>query len=139
MRAISTTATAVAVAAAADAADAAAAVLEEYTETLAAEVVVDMARLRSLARHGVPSAVRGQVWCYLLGANQADRCAFVLPIDLMRALFLDLLWWFSAAYYTALNSLQCIHRSATFRRTRDFSYLGLFLSCRMLDELDLPF
>ncbi|KAJ3350091.1 hypothetical protein GGF32_005050 [Allomyces javanicus] len=48
-------------------------VLDEYLETLSAEVTVDVAKLRDLARHGIPAPVRGDVWCYLLGIAPADR------------------------------------------------------------------
>ncbi|KAI9178760.1 hypothetical protein H9P43_005422 [Blastocladiella emersonii ATCC 22665] len=48
--------------------------VDEYTELLSAEVVVDVARVRDLARHhGVPDEFRGEVWRYLLGVCPADR------------------------------------------------------------------
>ncbi|ORY96886.1 rab-GTPase-TBC domain-containing protein [Syncephalastrum racemosum] len=45
----------------------------DYNEILQSEVWVDLERLRLLARHGVPNQLRGEVWKYLLGVQQADR------------------------------------------------------------------
>ncbi|KAI7895697.1 rab-GTPase-TBC domain-containing protein [Mucor mucedo] len=47
--------------------------LTDFQEILQSEVYVDLERLRILARHGVPSQLRGEVWKYLLGVQQADR------------------------------------------------------------------
>ncbi|KAI7880963.1 RabGAP/TBC, partial [Lichtheimia hyalospora FSU 10163] len=45
----------------------------DFNEILQSEVYVDLERLRMLARHGVPNELRGEVWKYLLGVQQADR------------------------------------------------------------------
>ncbi|GAA5815803.1 hypothetical protein MFLAVUS_009318 [Mucor flavus] len=47
--------------------------LNDFQEILQSEVYVDLERLRILARHGVPDQIRGEVWKYLLGVQQADR------------------------------------------------------------------
>ncbi|KAI8062644.1 rab-GTPase-TBC domain-containing protein [Gongronella butleri] len=47
--------------------------LKDYEEILQSEVYVDIDRLRILARHGVPQQIRGDVWKFLLGVEQADR------------------------------------------------------------------
>ncbi|KAL9542828.1 hypothetical protein MBANPS3_008415 [Mucor bainieri] len=47
--------------------------LNDFQEILQSEVYVDLERLRILARHGVPEQLRGEVWKYLLGVQQADR------------------------------------------------------------------
>ncbi|ORZ25312.1 rab-GTPase-TBC domain-domain-containing protein [Absidia repens] len=47
--------------------------LNDYQELLQSEVYVDLDRLRILARQGVPQQIRGEVWKYLLGVQQADR------------------------------------------------------------------
>ncbi|KAI9322541.1 rab-GTPase-TBC domain-containing protein [Dichotomocladium elegans] len=47
--------------------------LNDYNEILQSEVYVDLERLRILARHGIPNELRGEVWKYLLGVQQADR------------------------------------------------------------------
>ncbi|KAI7857601.1 rab-GTPase-TBC domain-containing protein [Circinella umbellata] len=45
----------------------------DYNDLLQSEVYVDLERLRILARHGIPNELRGEVWKYLLGVQQADR------------------------------------------------------------------
>ncbi|KAI8887865.1 RabGAP/TBC [Backusella circina FSU 941] len=45
----------------------------DFEEILQSEVFVDLERLRMLARHGIPDQLRGEVWKYLLGVQQADR------------------------------------------------------------------
>ncbi|KAI9341617.1 rab-GTPase-TBC domain-containing protein [Pilaira anomala] len=47
--------------------------LNDFQEILQSEVYVDLERLRILARHGIPDQIRGEVWKYLLGVQQADR------------------------------------------------------------------
>ncbi|CAO3599790.1 unnamed protein product [Absidia cylindrospora] len=47
--------------------------LNNYQELLQSEVYVDLDWLRILARQGVPHQIRGEVWKYLLGVQQADR------------------------------------------------------------------
>ncbi|KAI8967381.1 rab-GTPase-TBC domain-containing protein [Mycotypha africana] len=47
--------------------------LNDFQEILQSEVYVDLERLRILARHGIPESIRGEVWKYLLGVQQADR------------------------------------------------------------------
>ncbi|KAG0165670.1 hypothetical protein DFQ30_008159 [Apophysomyces sp. BC1015] len=47
--------------------------VNDFLELLQSEVHVDLERLRILARHGVPTQLRGEVWMYLLGVQQADR------------------------------------------------------------------
>ncbi|RKP27471.1 rab-GTPase-TBC domain-containing protein [Syncephalis pseudoplumigaleata] len=47
--------------------------VEEFEDIMSAEVLVDMEKLRDMARSGVPNAVRGVVWRYLLGVESADR------------------------------------------------------------------
>ncbi|KAI8389347.1 rab-GTPase-TBC domain-containing protein [Blakeslea trispora] len=53
--------------------DEALSILNDFNEILQSEVYVDLERLRLLARHGIPSELRGEVWKYLLGVQQADR------------------------------------------------------------------
>ncbi|KAI7904977.1 rab-GTPase-TBC domain-containing protein [Cokeromyces recurvatus] len=47
--------------------------LNDFHEILQSEVYVDLERLRILSRHGIPDQLRGEVWKYLLGVQQADR------------------------------------------------------------------
>ncbi|CAO3638552.1 unnamed protein product [Cunninghamella echinulata] len=47
--------------------------LIDFQEILQSEVYVDLERLRILARQGIPHQIRGEVWKYLLGVQQADR------------------------------------------------------------------
>ncbi|CAO3614170.1 unnamed protein product [Cunninghamella blakesleeana] len=47
--------------------------LNNFQEILQSEVYVDLERLRILARQGIPQQIRGEVWKYLLGVQQADR------------------------------------------------------------------
>ncbi|KAI9239665.1 MAG: rab-GTPase-TBC domain-containing protein [Podila humilis] len=47
--------------------------VEEYEEVLNAEVWVEVNKLRDYARHGISREVRGEVWLYLLGIQEADR------------------------------------------------------------------
>ncbi|KAI8355103.1 rab-GTPase-TBC domain-containing protein [Choanephora cucurbitarum] len=53
--------------------DEALSILNDFNEILQSEVYVDLERLRLLARHGIPNELRGEVWKYLLGVEQADR------------------------------------------------------------------
>ncbi|KAI7902206.1 rab-GTPase-TBC domain-containing protein [Cokeromyces recurvatus] len=53
--------------------DEALSIFNDFKEILQSEVYVDLERLRLLARHGIPNELRGQVWKYLLGVEQADR------------------------------------------------------------------
>ncbi|KAI9350387.1 rab-GTPase-TBC domain-containing protein [Pilaira anomala] len=53
--------------------DEALSVLNDFKEILQSEVYVDLERLRILARHGIPNELRGVVWKFLLGVEQADR------------------------------------------------------------------
>ncbi|KAI8639485.1 rab-GTPase-TBC domain-containing protein [Parasitella parasitica] len=53
--------------------DEALSILNDFNEILQSEVYVDLERLRILARHGVPNELRGEVWKFLLGVEQADR------------------------------------------------------------------
>ncbi|KAG2197561.1 hypothetical protein INT47_009559 [Mucor saturninus] len=48
-------------------------ILNDFNEILQSEVYVDLERLRILARHGIPNKLRGEVWKFLLGVEQADR------------------------------------------------------------------
>ncbi|GAA98404.1 uncharacterized protein L969DRAFT_47718 [Mixia osmundae IAM 14324] len=56
------------------------ATVAEFSEVLNAEQYVDLAKLRSYARHGVPLEIRGEVWLYLLGVFDADRTNDVTSI-----------------------------------------------------------
>ncbi|KAI9595968.1 rab-GTPase-TBC domain-containing protein [Syncephalis fuscata] len=47
--------------------------IEQFEDILSAEVLVDMEKLKDMARSGVPDSVRGVVWRYLLGVESADR------------------------------------------------------------------
>ncbi|KAF9113027.1 hypothetical protein BGX27_002333 [Mortierella sp. AM989] len=47
--------------------------VEEYEEVLNAEVWVEINKLRDYASHGISREVRGDVWLYLLGIQEADR------------------------------------------------------------------
>ncbi|KAG0183943.1 hypothetical protein DFQ28_000423 [Apophysomyces sp. BC1034] len=53
--------------------DEALSILNDFNEILQSEVHVDLERLRLLARHGIPSHIRGEAWKYLLGIQEADR------------------------------------------------------------------
>ncbi|KAI8379569.1 rab-GTPase-TBC domain-containing protein [Radiomyces spectabilis] len=53
--------------------DEAESVFNDFSEILQSEVYVDLERLRLLARHGIPRQLRGEVWKYLLGVEEADR------------------------------------------------------------------
>ncbi|CAO0803037.1 unnamed protein product [Mucor circinelloides] len=53
--------------------DEALSILNDFNEILQSEVYVDLDRLRILARHGIPTELRGEVWKFLLGVEQADR------------------------------------------------------------------
>jgi len=48
--------------------------VEEYLEVMNAEVYVDIYKLRDMARHGIPDPVRGEVWKYLLGVQDPNKC-----------------------------------------------------------------
>jgi len=39
-----------------------------------AEVFVELDKLKDVAKHGIPDAVRGEVWKYLLGVQHPDKC-----------------------------------------------------------------
>lgn len=52
--------------------------LEEYLCILDDKPVVDLELLRSASNHGIPEAVRGRVWPYLLGSFPADKGEFVV-------------------------------------------------------------
>ncbi|KAG0000241.1 hypothetical protein BGZ80_005316 [Entomortierella chlamydospora] len=47
--------------------------VEEYEEVLNSEVWVEVNKLRDYASHGISRKVRGEVWLYLLGIQEADR------------------------------------------------------------------
>ncbi|KAG0249358.1 hypothetical protein BG011_009379 [Mortierella polycephala] len=47
--------------------------VEEYQDVLNAEVWIEVNKLRDYARHGISKEVRGEVWLYLLGIQEADR------------------------------------------------------------------
>ncbi|KAJ3113343.1 triosephosphate isomerase [Phlyctochytrium bullatum] len=47
--------------------------VSDYLELLMAETLVDLDKLRSAARHGVPDEVRGEVWKYLLGVENSNK------------------------------------------------------------------
>ncbi|KAK4046161.1 hypothetical protein OIV83_006302 [Microbotryomycetes sp. JL201] len=46
---------------------------DEFLDVLNAEQYVDLDKLRSFARYGIPANVRGEVWLYLLGVLSQDR------------------------------------------------------------------
>jgi len=46
---------------------------EEYVEMLGEESSVDLIALGQVAKYGVPEAVRGEVWKYLLGVARSDK------------------------------------------------------------------
>ncbi len=48
--------------------------LSDFQEALAEESLVNIEWLRSMARYGVPSQVRGAVWGLLLGVSKPDKC-----------------------------------------------------------------
>lgn len=76
--------------------DEALSILNDFNEILQSEVYVDLDRLRILARHGIPTELRGvssychrailfftdsisqEVWKFLLGVEQADRCKYFM-------------------------------------------------------------
>ncbi|KAH6560900.1 hypothetical protein BASA50_006244 [Batrachochytrium salamandrivorans] len=45
----------------------------DFHEILNAETFVDIDKLKSAARYGIPDEVRGDVWKYLLGVDAADK------------------------------------------------------------------
>ncbi|KAI9327415.1 rab-GTPase-TBC domain-containing protein [Zopfochytrium polystomum] len=45
----------------------------DFVELLSAETHVDIDKVRSAARHGIPNEVRGEVWKYLLGVEVPDK------------------------------------------------------------------
>ncbi|KAJ3325300.1 hypothetical protein HDU76_013205, partial [Blyttiomyces sp. JEL0837] len=45
----------------------------DFLEILLAETHVDIDKLRSAARYGVPDEIRGEVWKYLLGVEGLDK------------------------------------------------------------------
>ncbi|ORY88160.1 hypothetical protein BCR35DRAFT_330366 [Leucosporidium creatinivorum] len=47
--------------------------VDEFADTLNAEQYVDIQKLRSFARYGIPPSLRGEVWLYLLGVLSPDR------------------------------------------------------------------
>ncbi|KAJ3214649.1 hypothetical protein HDU67_001409 [Dinochytrium kinnereticum] len=47
--------------------------VSEFLELLMAETLVDLDKLRSAAKHGVPDEVRGEVWKYLLGIENPNK------------------------------------------------------------------
>ncbi|CAD6885190.1 unnamed protein product [Tilletia controversa] len=47
-------------------------VAQEFADVMQAEQLVDLQKLKDLARRGVPSEFRGEVWMYLLGVLAAD-------------------------------------------------------------------
>lgn len=47
---------------------------EEFLEMLNEESSIDLIALGEVAKHGVPDAVRGEVWKYLLGVARPDKC-----------------------------------------------------------------
>ncbi|KAJ3095230.1 hypothetical protein HDU97_007134 [Phlyctochytrium planicorne] len=47
--------------------------VSEYMELLLAETLVDLDKLRSAARHGIPDEVRGEVWKFLLGVENPNK------------------------------------------------------------------
>eukprot|EP01137_Pigoraptor_chileana_P019258 Opistho-2@80037 len=49
------------------------ATVQDFFELLQQDAHIDMEKLRDLAQHGVPSAVRGEVWKLLLGVAQPDQ------------------------------------------------------------------
>lgn len=61
----------------------------EYEEVLSSEQIVDMARLRGYARHGVASAVRGDVWMHLLGVLAADTAGEASAVRAMLIAWAD--------------------------------------------------
>jgi len=50
-----------------------AATVEQFKDLLDAEDSVDMTMLVNIAKHGIPSKVRGEVWKYLLGVAKPDK------------------------------------------------------------------
>ena len=45
----------------------------DFESLLIDEITINIDRLREAASHGLPSAIRGEVWKMLLGVNQTDR------------------------------------------------------------------
>mmetsp|Transcript_1781 Transcript_1781/g.2295 ORF Transcript_1781/g.2295 Transcript_1781/m.2295 type:complete len:283 (-) Transcript_1781:105-953(-) len=45
----------------------------QFREILDAEDAVQMGKLMDIARHGIPSKLRGEVWKYLLGVSKPDK------------------------------------------------------------------
>lgn len=51
-------------------------------------IILQLPKLRELARYGLPAAVRGQVWTYLLGVSQPIKCMgnakFMINVDALQ-------------------------------------------------------
>jgi hypothetical protein len=47
---------------------------DEFIELLEGESFLDIDKLREMSNYGIPDAVRGDVWLYLLGVSKADKC-----------------------------------------------------------------
>ncbi|KAK9766848.1 hypothetical protein K7432_003780 [Basidiobolus ranarum] len=47
--------------------------VNELKEILNVEMYVDVEKLKRASRHGIPPEIRGKVWKFLLGVEQADR------------------------------------------------------------------
>jgi len=53
------------------------ATLDQYKLILDAETI-DLNRLADLARHGIPSKIRGDVWKFLLTTYRNEKCKFII-------------------------------------------------------------
>jgi TBC1 domain family member 2 len=52
--------------------------ISDFLEILMAETLVDIDKLQSASKHGVPDEVRGEVWKYLLGVEAPDKSMFTI-------------------------------------------------------------
>ncbi|KAL0481393.1 hypothetical protein AKO1_012687 [Acrasis kona] len=57
---------------------------KEFRELLEAETFVDLDKLRDLSRHGIPEALRGEVWKYLLSVASPDKSEEVTKLKRLR-------------------------------------------------------
>lgn len=55
-------------------------VYDEIVDTLQAEVLVDVERLKSLCVHGIPDSLRGQVWNLML-THETDKCTKLINLS----------------------------------------------------------
>lgn len=63
---------------------------EHFEELIGADADVDLDRLREAARFGIPAAIRGEVWKYLLGVTKPEKSEEMTSAKRMREDYLRL-------------------------------------------------